>query len=35
MEIFNFEIEEKVNHLYSAEFYGDPDSNSLKGWKRA
>ena len=33
MEIFNFELEEKVNHQYSAEFHGDPDSNSLKGLK--
>ena len=31
MEIFNFELEEKVNNQYSAEFHGDSDSNSLKG----
>ena len=35
MDIFNFELEEKVNNQYSAEFHGDSDSNSLKGWKRA
>jgi len=33
MEIFNFELEEKVNHQYDTEFYGDSDkiSNILKG----
>ena len=31
MEIFNFELEEKVNHYNRAEFHGDHDCNSLKG----
>ena len=31
MEIFNFELEEKVKHHFSAEFHGDHDCNSLKG----
>ena len=31
MEIFSFELEEKVNHQYDTEFYGDSDSNILKG----
>ena len=35
MEIFNFKLEEKINHHYSAELHGNHDCNSLKGWKRA
>ena len=30
MEIFNFELEEKVNNQYNAEFHGDSDGNGFK-----